>query len=425
MVVRKKPASRGSQSKPKKGTLRLQLSSEKHRGTHGRSNIYTPKDQQDAPQPRRGREAVTVTGEQLRAWKPKQLHQKLCEFGHVPDLKNSRCLKCGQQSLATSLKGVPGVLAGTGAAAKRCTSKHCNVHCHPLLEHPVLVLGRGSDTPPLSKQAKLMWHAAWNAPPRQVRADMGLSEKCVAAAYTRWRKVLKKWVEHKQAAIKVGGDYKEIEADEVVIRKKNLQRNQVQWYEYVGLKQRGEKESLILEKRSAVNSVSKRAQPVRPGKKGRAAPPPLKSEEWAAIAKEHVKNKTILHVDGAVAYATKIDGLEIRRDTVDHGCRHGGPYYTKKAVHRGLTGQPPGKNKKATLAGTQTLDGFWDKPKLNLRGIKAKDEERVDERVRQSQWMHWIGSNDPFIAQGQVLKNVRELELCAREMTVLFFQGSP
>ena len=79
-----------------------------------------------------------------------------------------------------------------------------------------------------------------------------------------------------------------------------------------------------------------------------------------------------------MAYATKVDGLETRRDTVDHGCRHGGPYYTKKTVHRGLTGQPPG------------------------------DEERVDERVRQSQWMRWIGSND---AQGQVLKKVRELAL--------------
>ena len=210
----------------------------------------------------------------------------------MPDLKDSKCLKCGQQSLTTSLKEVPGVLAWTGAAAKRCTSRHGNARCHPVLEHAVLVLGRGSDALPLSKQAKLMWHAAWNTPPRQVRADMGLSEKCVAAAYTRWRKVLKKWVEHKQAAIKVGRNYNEIEADEVVIRKKSLPRNKVQWYEYVGLKQRGDKESLILEKRPLEKTVAKRAKPVRPRNKGRAAPPPLKSEEWVAIAKKHVKEKT-------------------------------------------------------------------------------------------------------------------------------------
>ena len=37
-------------------------------------------------------------------------------------------------------------------------------------------------------------------------------------------------------------------------------------------------------------------------------------------------------VDGAVAYATKGDGLEIRRGTVDHGRRQGGPYCTKKAA---------------------------------------------------------------------------------------------
>ena len=41
--------------------------------------------------------------------------------------------------------------------------------------------------------------------------------------------------------------------------------------------------------------------------------------------------------------------------------------------------------KKATLTGTQTLDGFWSKPRMNFTRIKAVDDERVDERVRQSQ----------------------------------------
>ena len=43
------------------------------------------------------------------------------------------------------------------------------------------------------------------------------------------------------------------------------------------------------------------------------------------------------------------------------------------------------RQKKATLTGTQTLDGFWSKPRMNFTRIKAVDEERVDERVRQSQ----------------------------------------
>ena len=104
-----------------------------------------------------------------------------------------------------------------------------------------------------------------------------------------------------------------------MICKKTLPRNTVQWHEYVDIKQRGEKESLILEKRAKENTVTKRAKAVRPRKK--AAQPCLNSEEWLAIAKGHVKL-----VDGAVAYAKKVDGLEIRRDIVDHGCRHGCPY---------------------------------------------------------------------------------------------------
>ena len=52
---------------------------------------------------------------------------------------------------------------------------------------------------------------------------------------------------------------------------------------------------------------------------------------------------------------------------VNHGCRNGGPYYTKKATHKHLKGQPVGKNKKATVAGTQSLDGWWKSPKMNLQ----------------------------------------------------------
>lgn len=223
--------------------------------------------------------------------------------------------------------------------------------------------------------------------------------------------MLQKWVEHKQAAIKVGGEYEEIEADEVVVRKKSLAQNMVCWHEFVGVKQRGDRQSLILQKRAAEHTVSKRAEPARPGKKGgRAAPPPLKSKEWVAIAKNHVKNKTVLHVDGAQAYAKKVKGIEMRRDTVDHGCRHGGPYYAKKAVRNGLTGQPRGKTKRQLLL----EHSLWMDSGVSRSLIfveSRQDEERVDERVRQTQWMHWIGSDDPFAAQGQVLKNVRDLEL--------------
>ena len=96
---------------------------------------------------------------------------------------------------------------------------------------------------------------------------------------------------------------------------------------------------------------------------------------------------------------------------MNHGCRNGGPYFTKKVVHKKLTGQAKGKNKKATVAGTQSLDGWWGTPKRHLRGVRADHGQRVDERVRESQWLHWLGSDDPFKAAGQVLKEVRDLQL--------------
>ena len=78
----------------------------------------------------------------------------------------------------------------------------------------------------------------------------------------------------------------------------------------------------------------------------------LTQDEWRNIAADHI-------MDGATAYNVKPDGVEIRKDSVDHGCHNGGPYFVKKAVHKHLRDQPRGKNEKATVAGTQSLDRWW------------------------------------------------------------------
>ena len=83
------------------------------------------------------------------------------------------------------------------------------------------------------------------------------------------------------------------------------------------------------------------------------------------------------------------------------------PENSAQGTHRSAARQ---KQKSHTCRHTG-IGWLLEQTKINFRGVKAVDEERVDERVRQSQWMHWIGSNDPVIAQGQVLKNVRELAL--------------
>lgn len=61
-----------------------------------------------------------------------------------------------------------------------------------------------------------------------------------------------------------------------------------------------------------------------------AAPPPLTHDESRNIAAEHIKDKFILHVDGATADNVKPDGVEIRKASVDHRCRNGEPYFVKE-----------------------------------------------------------------------------------------------
>jgi len=109
MVARKKPAARGAQQTPKKGTLRRTLSNEVKRGTPGKRPGYTPADQKDDPQPPRGREKLEITGGQLKALTPSKLYPKLCSMGHVPDLKDNKSLGCGEKSLGHKVtEGHPG-----------------------------------------------------------------------------------------------------------------------------------------------------------------------------------------------------------------------------------------------------------------------------------------------------------------------------
>ena len=156
----------------------------------------------------------------------------------------------------------------------------------------MFVCGRGSDTSSLKEQAKILWHNTWNTPSRLVRASTGKSEKAIAGSAARWRNALAAYTEKKQECLQVGGDWQEIEADEVCLRHTDVKvpgkQRQVQWNEYVGIK-RGARKSLILHKRPAAKCFSTRARPVRRAKAGRACPPPYTSEEWkvpCSIARE-------------------------------------------------------------------------------------------------------------------------------------------
>ena len=70
---------------------------------------------------------------------------------------------------------------------------------------------------------------------------------------------------------------------------------------------RGQRESLVLDKRPFANSVSyAKASEL-------TAPPPLSVSEWQDFAGKHLASQTIVHTDGAQAYCAAVEGLELRR----------------------------------------------------------------------------------------------------------------
>ena len=133
----------------------------------------------------------------------------------------------------------------------------------------------------------------------------------------------------------------EFEVDETCLRKRDASEDgqQVQWTEYVGLKRRGDPESLYLEQRDLNKSKSKRKC------NGGVSPPPYTKEEWLALAKKKVRSGSLQHSDGAKAYQQNLDGVE--RDYVSHSTRGDGPHFVAASSVHGA------------LAGTQSLDGWW------------------------------------------------------------------
>ena len=92
----------------------------------------------------------------------------------------------------------------------------------------------------------------------------------------------------------------------------------------------------------------------------------------------------------ARAYQQDFPGVS--RDYVSHGTRNGGPFFTAASPVQGA------------LAGTQALDGWWSQAKQNCQGVGAEDDEQIAMRVHESQWRHWFGEADKFVAAGTVLR---------------------
>jgi len=109
--------------------------------------------------------------------------------------------------------------------------------------------------------------------------------------------------------------------------------------EYVGLKRRGDAESLHLEQRDPNKSNSQRKS------NGGASPPPYTKEEWLALAKKKIRSGSLQNSDGRKAYQQNLDGVE--RDYVGRSRCGDGPHFVAASSVQGA------------LAGTQSFDGWW------------------------------------------------------------------
>ncbi len=408
---------RGAQQKPKRGALLLQLRGP--RKSKGNAH-YTPHEQREY-EPRAGQETIVATLADLVALPPKKLLAKLRSMGHLANFpKQKKCPLCGGPVVKSSKKKGVAVLGNAGAGY-RCNAKACNKYLSPLSGSPVFTAGKGADTPPLCIQTWLLHNAAWDVLPQVTRAHTGLTLNHVRATYSKWRRLLAQWVVRKQENMKLGGDNQQIEADEAVLRKETSQEKKtgkVVWREVIGVKTRGQRRSLVLVEREAESKRQKwpKKNPKKPTKKcptGRACPPPLQSEEWAVVAKKHVRDKTILHTDGARAYI-RTPKNSIEHTAVNHSTRNGGPYFTKKTTVT-VNGKP-----KKVIGGTQTLDGgTWTYLKKALRGQKAGNAEALRQRLRQVQWHMWTARTDRFEAMGRVLRECREWGLAGDKVSAI------
>ena len=177
----------------KRGCLRLKATASHSGGGSAKKHAdYVPECQQEASQPRRGREELSISGSALRALPLRKLVKHLQDFGHLPCAgTKSPCLHCGLRTLSTKgAQDVPSVLQGTGQKCYRCTKKSCNKQQHVLSKSPVFYVGRGTDSPSLTTQACVLWHLAWRTPSRLVRAELHLNEKRIDAMRHRWRAVV-------------------------------------------------------------------------------------------------------------------------------------------------------------------------------------------------------------------------------------------
>ena len=391
--ARKEKGVRGPQQAAKKGTALLLTRSKKVPAN--RSVPYVPSQQQSGEPKRESRKATSKAKLKLQTllnMSEQSLIKMMWRMGHLEHRKKGhQCPKCKKGKLSVLKKSKSRL-----GWQQQCGG--CKQWVVPHFGSAVFSVGHGSSWMPLQKQAGILFCAVWDIEQSKVPCLIeDVEHHRVDAVYKAWRHVLKQYVKATQSKIKMGSPSgsapDQYEVDEAVFRKEDIGDNQVQWQEMVGLKRRGDRKSLVLHKRTKENSVSSRAQ------NGRAVPPPMSKPEWTKLRKKHVGANALGHSDGAPAY--KSQGKGQLHDSVSHSGKN--KQYTKVTTHEDAEG-----NQFKSVAGTQSLDGWWAHGKRATRGVNARYSDQVEAHIHTEQWQHWQGNQDRWEEAGKVLSWIPE-----------------
>ena len=111
------------------------------------------------------------------------------------------------------------------------------------------------------------------------------------------------------------------------------------------------------------------------------------------------RRRYLAHSDGAQAIAFG-NPQGILHDAVPHSTSRSRPkaVYARPAAH-----VLPNGSVYNAVGGTQSLDGWWKHGKKALGQTNARYTKAVDLKLREAQWHHWLGNDDPWTASGEVI----------------------
>ena len=359
-----------------------------------------------AAAPRKVRGPVATPGSFFLTGTELKVIKELTKSGFLPSHAEGKCPSCNT-----------GTLGGLAWSAKNkccgytCRSNACRKMVAPHSGHPIFATSMGQSYVSLQSQAFILFNAVHGASMGLVRQLTGHSEKLIGRVFTQLDAARAAYVEKKEGAISFGGNWEDVEADEVDLGKHIVscrKEGKVKWEQWGGVVQRGRPATLVLS-RLHPNVTVKRA----PG------PGPIKLEEWMPFATNRLRGKqVILHTDGARAYRAQLPG--VIHDAVIHQTKklvgkdgkpvkkNGRFVWVKPKYAKVFKHKLPGGKTVKVVGGTQIIDRFWRTLREHLKNRpKVVGSATLRRRVRSCQWAFWQRGQDPWAATGAMLREMR------------------